>query len=234
MPTNEDWSKGIKRKHDAYHLPLPSNCSNVTMCQTMLMHMGRPEDALAEMIRITRPGGTVMCKEPDHISMQLTQSHTSLPPPSVKEQILELKTLLIAVEGRKKLGRGDRGIGIKIPKMMANLDLIGIDARSNDLVYLVQPPYETDQQRFHLSRAMERLEDEEELIAWEREFKECYVAGWGSRSSCYRYLKYSRKQRDKVARLYRNQAESGSYFACGVRSSAFFCVKGIKPEAVEE
>lgn len=50
---------------DAYHLPLPSGQVDCTMCQTTLMHMERPSDVLAEMVRITRPGGVVMCKEPE-------------------------------------------------------------------------------------------------------------------------------------------------------------------------
>jgi SAM-dependent methyltransferase len=234
MELSEEWAENgasLFSLADAYRLPLPDNCADLSMCQTMLMHLDRPEDALAEMIRVAKPGGTVMCKEPDHISAQSAQTYSSLPAPSIEERLNELRALLITVEGRKKLGKGDRGIGIKIPKMMADLGLIGIDARSNDLVFLVQPPYETEQQQFHMARARERLESDEELADWEREFKECYAAGGGSQSSCNRYLEYAREQREKIAKLYRNQVEDGSYFACGARCSSFFCVKGIKPEA---
>lgn len=115
--------------------------------------------------------------------------------------------------------------------MMSDLGLLDIDARANDLVFLVLPPYESPRERFWMHRAQERLQDDRAMQEWERDFRECFLAGGGSRSSCYRYLRYCREQRRVTVELYRTQVENGSYFACSASGGAFLCVRGVKPGA---
>ncbi|MBN1425198.1 methyltransferase domain-containing protein [Candidatus Fermentibacteria bacterium] len=214
---------------DAYHLPLPSGQVDCTMCQTTLMHVERPSEVMAEMVRITRPGGIVLCKEPDNLGSWARRTHSSLPPQTLREQMWAGRMGSIYAEGRRRLGRGDMGIGTKVPKMMADLGLVDIDARANDLVFLVLPPYKSSRERFWIHRAQERLQDDRAMQEWERDFKECFLAGGGSRSACDRYLRHCREQRGVTAELHRTQVEDGSYFACSALGGAFFCVRGVKP-----
>ena len=50
---------------DATRIPLPDNAFDVVTCQTLLMHLARPLEALREMLRILRPGGLLVCVEPN-------------------------------------------------------------------------------------------------------------------------------------------------------------------------
>src|SRR5689334_1033652 len=52
---------------DATRLPLPENAFEVVTCQTVLMHLSQPLDALREMVRILRPGGLLVCVEPNNL-----------------------------------------------------------------------------------------------------------------------------------------------------------------------
>ena len=46
---------------DATCLPFPSNCFHKVLCTGVLMHIAHDEAALAEMVRVLRPGGRLVC-----------------------------------------------------------------------------------------------------------------------------------------------------------------------------
>lgn len=50
---------------DATRLPLPDNSFEAVTCQTLLLHLAQPLEALREMLRILRPGGLLLCVEPN-------------------------------------------------------------------------------------------------------------------------------------------------------------------------
>src|ERR1019366_6722302 len=52
---------------DATKLPLDDESFDVVTCQTVLMHLAQPLDALREMLRILRPGGLLVCVEPNNL-----------------------------------------------------------------------------------------------------------------------------------------------------------------------
>lgn len=53
------------QKADIYNLPFPNASFDVTHASQVLCHLSRPEEALAEMMRVTKPGGVVACRESD-------------------------------------------------------------------------------------------------------------------------------------------------------------------------
>jgi SAM-dependent methyltransferase len=52
-------------QEDATNLGLPSNEFDFVHCRTLLLNVADPAAVLAEMVRITRPGGVVAVQEPD-------------------------------------------------------------------------------------------------------------------------------------------------------------------------
>ena len=229
----EEWGEGGTvrfARASACSLPLPDGCSDLTMCQTLLMHLPEPEEALAEMVRITKPGGAVMCMEPDNVSARLAIPYSSVPDRSVEDHLYWARINLIFADGARKLGRGDSGIGKKVPRMMAMAGLTGIDVRVNDTAFFVQPPYETEQQRYGLEKLREGLEEkdeENERRSW-RESRECFLAGGGSRSAFYRMKTRAEAERDSGNRMILEQMASGTYFH-GQSHSSFFCITGFVP-----
>ncbi len=231
---SEEWSGGGNTcflQGAAYDIPLQDACSDLTMCQTLLMHLEKPETALAEMVRITKPGGAVMCMEPDNLSSSLAVPFSSVPSITLKERMFWFKARVIWFEGRKQLGKGDYGIASKVPKMMADAGLIGIDCRCNDKSWFIQPPYETEAQRYQLNKMRENLEerDEEGEKRWWAEYKECFIAGGGSLSTYYRIRKLAEKMRETNREIILDQIRSGSYYR-GPHPSGFFCFTGFVPD----
>lgn len=124
---------------DVYDLPLKENSFDITMCQTLLIHLLSPEKALEEMIRITKPGGLVVCFEPDNVnfgSYYCTSDDLTL-----EEKVVLRKANLLINEGRKKMGKGDFSLGVKVLYLMFKAGLKEIDARNGDSSTITAPPY---------------------------------------------------------------------------------------------
>ncbi len=234
---SEDWAAVDQAgfvKSTAYSLPFPDGTFHLTMCQTLLMHLEFPEEALKEMVRITVPGGHVMCMEPDNVSTFTIPSGSS-PGMSDSELLWILKNTMIWARGRKRLGRGDWGIGRVVPKMMSDAGLVGIDARHNDHASFLQPPYETESQRFALENLKDYLdkdeaEQEEEGRKSRDEWKECFLAGGGSISTYHRLRRFWKNRRQATMPVLRQQVEEGEFWS-GMHGSHFYCVTGRKPHA---
>lgn len=52
---------------DGHTLPYPEDCFDITLCHFLLLWVADPAQVLSEMVRVTRPGGTVLAlAEPDY------------------------------------------------------------------------------------------------------------------------------------------------------------------------
>ncbi len=211
---------------DAYKLPFPDDLADLVMCQTLLMHLEKPWKALAEMIRVAKPGGIIVCQEPDNLSPMLAKRHWSLPEFDIEEQLLFAKVAIISNKGRIKLGQGDNSIGPKVPRMMNKLGLSEIDIRLNDRVFYLQPPYEGPLQQHSLESVKKELLDEKRhKILIDREKKQ-FLAGGGDSEEYDRY----REMQGRIMLVFRQQIENGEYFACG--SVDHYIIKGRKPKRI--
>jgi SAM-dependent methyltransferase len=209
---------------DVYRLPFRDNLADCVICQTVLMHLERPDIALAEMIRVARPGGIVMCQEPDNLSSMMVNHFSSQPEFDLDEQLLLTKIAVICNKGRIKLGRGDNSIGTKIPRMMNKLGLIDIGIRLNDRVHYLEPPYEGSLQQHALEHVKKQWLDEERRRIWIERAKREFSVGGGTQEDFERY----REIMDKRMDIFRQQIEEGTYFACS--SGDFYIIKGRKPK----
>jgi SAM-dependent methyltransferase len=211
---------------DVYRLPFPDNFADLVMCQALLMHLEKPELALAEMARVAIPGGLIMCKEPDNLSPMLAKRHWSLPELDIEDQLLLAKVAIICNKGRIKLGQGDNSIGTRVPRMMNELGLKDIGIRLNDRVFYLEPPYEDPLQKHSLESVKKELLDEKRRKIFMDRGKKEFLAGGGNPEEFDRY----RKINDRVMSILRQQIEDGQYFACG--STDFYIIKGRRPKGL--
>jgi len=222
-----DWASGGDASFvngDAYNIPLADNSADCVMCQVVLMHLKKPEAALAEMVRVAKPGGLIMCNEPDNLSSMLVKRYNSIPELSTDELLLSFKIALICNKGRIKLGQGDTNIGVKVVHMMNELGLTNIDARINDGVWFIEPPYEGQLQQHRLKIAKRIMLDEKEYKFWEKRTKEEFLAGEGDPKDYDRYIAIG----DRLRPIIKEQFDKGGFFSCG--SNDLYIIKGTKPK----
>jgi len=196
---------------DAYDLPCESNAADCVMCQTLLLHLERPQDALSEMVRAARPGGMIVCIEPDNFRPVLTRAYSSLPDYDLEIQLLLYKVSSIANRGRIKLGRGDNGIAPRIPHMLSELGVGEIEARVKETVSLLEPPYESERQQEAIKNMRDIWMSEDSFKARIEESREEFLAGGGDPAEFDRVLEIGRRQRE----VQLNQIENNEFFICG-------------------
>lgn len=51
---------------DAHRLPLGDDTVDAARCERVMMHLADPDQAVRELVRVTRPGGRVLVADPDH------------------------------------------------------------------------------------------------------------------------------------------------------------------------
>ncbi len=222
-----DWAKGGKTefiKADAYKLPLDDNSVDWVMCQTLLMHLNKPQKALEEMIRILKPGGLLLCKEPDNLSASMQVGYGSYPNISLENRLLLIKYDILCCKGSIKLGRGDWSVGARVPHMLAELGMKEIDARQNDNVRILEPPYESEKQKHRFQMELKSLADEKVRTLRLKEGREEFLAGGGSEEEFRRIVQLTRRIRNVVKKQYQQK----TYY--GFMASNFFAIKALKPK----
>ena len=222
----KDWAKGGEtsfKAGDAYKIPFPDNFADLVMCQVLLTHLEKPEEALAEMIRVAKPRGLIMCIEPDNLSVLLEKWYWSLPELSIDEQLLLKKVALISNKGRIKLGQGDDGIGNKVPFMMSKLGLVEIGIRQNDAVCYIEPPYKGPRQQALLDHVKKQWLDEDRRKTWMDRERKHFMAGDGDPKEYDRY----REIHERNMQAFRQQIKDEKYCVCG--SGHIYIIKGRKP-----
>jgi len=223
----KEWARGGKAEFkiaNAYTLPFKDDFADWVMCQTLLMHLERPKEAIKEMIRILRPGGLFICKEPDNLSAALSRHFFSAFQFSDKEVILQSKVQLAINEGRKKLGRGDHSIGNKIPHMLNDLGMKEIDIRMNERVHFLEPPYESEEQKHLLQMMKRQIADEKMKEYWIEYARKEFEAGGGSPADYNRWIKLM----DKFRAAAKTQYDHDEFAYCA--GMYFYIIKARKPK----
>ncbi|MBI5806514.1 methyltransferase domain-containing protein [candidate division TA06 bacterium] len=226
-----NWAKGGTTEFktgDAYKLPYPDNFADVVICQTMLMHLSNPQKAVNEMHRILKPGGTVLCKEPDNLSMSLQHTITSEPELPIKDELFFHKISILCSKGNAALGLGHYNAAQYVPQWLKIAGFTKIDAKINSQPLMAIPPYETPKQKMVMENWRKELKIEEkknEKRQEMRKLKKLIIAGGGNTKDYERYLSLKSKYRCRE-KLYKRHVQEGSYYVFCARQ--FFAIKGCK------
>lgn len=216
---------------NCYDIPIDDGSVDVSMCQTLLMHLEFPEKAIHEMIRITKPGGIVVCKELDSTSRYLRLGFSTVNENVIIDDIIfQRRMKLIWIHGRKMLGFGDYGIGTRVPKMMQEAGLKEISGFCRDKLEFLVPPYDEPEQKLRIE-IIERFageSTEEEKQESRENYKKYYLAGVGDPISF-------EEDYNRLTELLRTEQENrlkqitdNTLYSCSGGSN-FFCIFGRKP-----
>jgi SAM-dependent methyltransferase len=202
-------------------LPFDDGSFDLVTCQTVLIHTRDPRAALAEMIRVTRPGGLVVAAEPNNAANALLGPAMALGlSPDAIASLLRFQ--LVCERGKAALGEGDNSEGERVPRLFAELGLERVEVHLNDKANLLLPPYDTAEQRAFADEITSFAERDVGL--WSRaETRRYFLAGGGDEAS------FERSWADAID-LVRRQAAAirdGTYATPG--GGVMYLVAGGKP-----
>ncbi len=133
-------------KGDAHVLPFDDNTFDMATCQTLLIHVHNPQLVIAEMKRVLKPGGTILCVEPNNRIQSLTKSSLSAEDP-IDEILDHVKYALICERGKQKQGEGDSSLGDLVPGLLAEAGFENIEVCISDKAIPMYPSYDTKEQK---------------------------------------------------------------------------------------
>lgn len=136
----------------AERLGFADNSFDLVTCQTVLIYMQDPKAVIAEMVRVTRPGGLVLVVEPNNLSQNLVFSDKDFAKfvataDSINEILQSIRFELIIERGRQAHGHGFNSVGDLVPGYFAELGLDGIQTYLSDQSFALNPPNATRLQR---------------------------------------------------------------------------------------
>jgi SAM-dependent methyltransferase len=167
---------------DATAIPLPSDSFDVATCQTVLMHLARPADALREMLRILRSGGLLVCVEPNNLWNHLAFTSLTAEEP-VEVLVRRFEFWLRYHRGKTAAGEGDHTIGDLLPGAFAQAGLTDIAVHLSDRAAALFPPYDTAAQQALVQQG--RQWKESATGPWDRAELQRHVLGGGGTNELF-------------------------------------------------
>lgn len=209
------------REGRAERLPFPDGTFDFTTCQTLLIHVADPAAAIAEMARVTKPGGLVVAAEPNNLTEALLLD--SISNQASTDDIVEFVRFQLTCErGKVALGEGDNSLGDRVPGLFAAQNLTNVEVYVNDKATAIFPPYSAGDQRAAVENARDRLT--RRLALWnEVETRRFFLAGGGSEARFPDMFTRALASSEKVV----GGIDAGTYH--GVVGGPFFLVSGRKP-----
>jgi SAM-dependent methyltransferase len=98
---------------DAHHLPFGSDAFDSTFCVAVLQHVPHPAVVVAELARVTKPGGRIVAVEPDNSARYWFSSLES------GQTAYELATRFFTAITRARGDGGDPAVGPKLASMFS-------------------------------------------------------------------------------------------------------------------
>lgn len=215
--------KGIDfefKKGDAHQLPYDDNSFDLVTCQTLLIHVEYPKQVINEMKRVLKPGGTILCVEPNNLVQSLTQSSVSTNDP-IDEVLDHVKYALIFERGKKKLGLGDNSLGDLVPGYLSQAGFENVEVRLSDKAIAMYPPYDTEEQ-------LATMQQWQSGNTWSNEeFSDYDYFRAIGKDSLEFYERYKVKYAHLGERILRN-IDANKYHSAG--GAMMYIISGTKPQ----
>ncbi|MDP5121461.1 MAG: methyltransferase domain-containing protein, partial [Spirosomaceae bacterium] len=179
MDNDEVWAEGDEQifdyfenrssslefvKGDAHRLPFEDDSFDVVTCQTVLIHLKNPEKSLAEMKRVVKPNGIVICAEPNNLVQAILKDSVNRKE-SIEATTERFESSLSSEHLKQMDKKGHNSFGDLLAGTMTKLGFQNVKSYLNDKLTPILPPYDKPEQAAAISFYLNNAENEaDELI----------------------------------------------------------------------
>ncbi|MCP3904995.1 MAG: methyltransferase domain-containing protein [Planctomycetes bacterium] len=206
---------------DIFSLPFDTDTFDAVLMQVVMCHLAEPERALDELIRVAKPGGCIAVF--DNAVGGCPWGWDSTDRPTVRQAAARCEHELLSHHGRRKLGRGDWSVGLYLPAWMEQRGLRDVDARVNELVRWIAPPYRSPAQQVTLENTRAQCADDGmDRIDIKHTAEQMRAAGCDERT-----VRNAMRSRRRRTTRWREAMDDGT--AAFTYGGSFWCAWGFKP-----
>jgi len=207
---------------DVYDLPFDKNSFDISIAQVVLCHLEKPEEALDELIRVTRHGSCIAIFD-NSISRGGYNYWDSIFRPTIKQRLFDYEMTLRMGIGKKKQKQGDWAVGCYMPGWMEQRGLKNVGVRQNERVHWIAPNYKSRDQKTELKNARERYADLDDYLSFLDHVIQRLRVGGADKGMIRRYTRTFKR---RIKRF--KQALDKGTIAYNW-SGPFWCIWGFKP-----
>jgi ubiquinone/menaquinone biosynthesis C-methylase UbiE len=210
---------------NVYDLPFHKNTFDITIAQVVLCHLADPEKALDELVRVTKRNGCIAVFD-NAVAGGGYGGWTNVYRPSLKRKVFDYEMNLRSIRGKKKMGKGDFNVGCYLPIWMERRGLKYVNARCNERVVWVAPPYRSPAQKTTIRNMKERIKNgkfDPKSAEFQEEIAQLRAGGVAERT-IPNIIRAARRQDADYRRAVKDNT-----IAYAMAVGGFWCVWGFKP-----
>jgi ubiquinone/menaquinone biosynthesis C-methylase UbiE len=210
------------RHGDAQALPFPDDSFDVVTCQTVLIHCSDPKAALLEMKRVAKPGGVVICAEPNNLIG--TASFDSIDHTADVDTLVDkFRERLLFERGRRAAGEGNISLGDQLSSLFSRTGFGDIQSYLSDRLNPLYPPYDRPEQKADISQIRNSTTPERRRAEHEQNLR--YTAALNDAESLA-FTERRRTQSVQESRAFFSAIDDGTFYSSGM--NAMIVVSGRK------
>lgn len=203
----------------AENLDIENDKFDVVTCQTLLMHVPDPSQVVRELARVLKPGGCLICIEPNNLRNYILNDSVTLRD-DTDVRVSQFEFWLRYQRGKELLGEGFNEVGELLVGLLRAESLAGIKVFLSDKVAVLVPPYDVAAQASFAD--LENWLESGTGPFDEADLRRCVRAGGGTEELIVKGIQ-DFKDRHRRALI---QFSRGEY-VCGAGSLVYLC-SGIK------
>lgn len=203
--------------------PFPDNIFDISIAHVVFCHLAEPEKALDELIRVTKPGGCVAVFDNAIGGIGGGSNWSSCGTEDPRELLLYAEVGMRMLTGRTELGQGSFSVGCHIPAWMEARGLNDVDARTNERVSWIAPPYRSPAQQTAHRNVKERIRERVGTPRITKADREQMKAGGLSEHKMKTCHELNVRERQRFIKAVRDGT------AAFAGSGPFWCIWGFKP-----
>lgn len=188
---------------NAQNIDITDECVDLSVCQTLLLHLENPQKTVMEMKRITKTGGTVIAIETNNSINSLIRNNIvgendiTSNIDDIDKTLKQLEYDLIIQKGIYNLKEGYLSIGDSVPKLFYEAGLKDITVSILDKACSLIPPYDTKEKKIRANELLTMIDNSLSEYDYTQMLK-YYLAGGGQKENFDEIWNFQKTETQKI------------------------------------